>query len=281
MAGALTTHAIVQQKAASQGIIMPIQSAGYAGTSAAATSGYISASVCWNTIGTTLGTSYSGIHIPQGLSGNLRPIRMDLGMATPTTIFLCLIYKLGTITVSATGSEFTHNPNFTGPINRTNGRMGTSTAINMMPLIFTHAADTVAAAVYSLTYVNQLGNSITGVKTMIDPSITTAIGSGFIHRLEDGDSAIQDVTAANVGTASTTGTKFVLGLEPLAVGGTDVSGIPSTDDLLFSPPSMHDMLPGTPTTGSLTLDTDYWLCPVSFGNYNVVVSGQIYAVLDA
>lgn len=285
MAGVLTSSAIVKQKMASQGIILGVSSAGNSSTAAAAGSGYMSATIGWNTVGTTLGTSYYGIDVPTGLSGQLRMILTSIAQGNnQLTGAIGMIYKIGTLNLAATGAQFTHNANWSGSIKRTNGAMGTATAINMTPIVHITTATTTTAPVFNInSYVNQAGATITGAKTMTMPSATTAIGSGYICRLEDGDSGVQDITAINVSVAGATGAATIYGLEWFSPLGSDASSMPSMDDMLFSPPHMPDINPASPTpnSGTLTYNTDHFLVPLYFGSTGANSTiGLIYCVQD-
>ena len=95
---------------------------------------------------------------------------------------------------------------------------------------------------------------MTGTKTFTYPSATTALGSAFVLKLEENDSAIQDILQINVGTAGSAGAASIYGFEPYACGGHNGAGNnqPWLRDTTLGPYSIPNIAAGTATSGTAT-----------------------------
>jgi hypothetical protein len=200
-------------------INLGISVASSATTAAATTSNYNTLNLLPNSIGGTFGTTQASLAGPSSISGTYG--NFFTYMQTNNTARAgCIVraYKLGTLNLAATGNQFTHDA-ATFPVLRTDWN-GASQPVNLIPFIHITTALTTTAAAFQLQtnagtagYTNQAGSSVIGTKTFTMPSATTALGSGFILKLENGDYAIRDINQIKVTTASATGTADVWGLE--------------------------------------------------------------------
>jgi hypothetical protein len=164
-------------------------------------------------------------------------------------------YKLGTLNLAATGDQFTHDA-ATFPVLRT--RLGqASQAVPLRPLVQITTACSVTAPIFILRtaagaagYVDEDGNSVIGTKTMTMPSVTTAVQSTYLFRLEDGDSAITDITAIEVTTASSTGAATIWGFEELGTVPAVIGSEGGYRDAVFSGLRMATMNSAVATSGT-------------------------------
>jgi hypothetical protein len=177
-------------------------------TAAAAASGFFTLSLGGNAIGSTLPSTITEFPIPSGITSDLINLASLTGLSLNARglIFLRL-YKVGTVTLTATGSQFTHDA-ATFPVLRSEfGVSGKAQAL--WPIIQVTTALTTTAAILTFNYVNQTGSSVTGARTFTFPSATTANGSTFFLPLEQGDWAVRDVSNVVISTASATGAATV------------------------------------------------------------------------
>jgi len=174
-----------------------------------------------------------------------------------TVVLLCRFYRLGSQITSATGDQFTHDA-ATFPALRTQYGVA-SDPISLIPFIYVDDAPSATAPQLVLEtvaggdgYVDQDGNSTRGVKTFVFPSAATVVDSGYILKLNDGDSGVRDITAIRTTVASGgTSSVVVFGMEILAAVGAGAD-TPSLHDGLFGGVSVLDLAPAAPTAGTFT-----------------------------
>jgi hypothetical protein len=170
-------------------------------------------------------------------------------------VFLAYIYTIGTVNLSATGDQFTHDA-ATFPLLRT--EFGESSkAITLIPVVYINDAGTTTAPVFSMKtnaggtgYVDQDGNNSVSTLTMTLPSATAAVQSGYIFRLNPGDSGVQDVVQIDVDTAGTSVTGVIFGLELLA----DITVFAGAGlaDMVAGGLGYADLKPAVATSGTAT-----------------------------
>lgn len=194
------------------------------GTAAAAASGFFSLITNGNSIGATW-------------PGTLPTLAGDLGANPAQSMFmvnsfgvvsgssrltwLARFYKLGVLDLTLTGDKFTHDA-ATFPVLRT--EMGqASQPIDLIPIIVLTTATLTTAPEFILKkadgsagYKNQSGTNVVGTLTHTLPAAATAVGSGFMLKLENGDSAVRDVMNIQVTTLGATGAADVWGMEYIA-----------------------------------------------------------------
>jgi hypothetical protein len=173
-------------------------------TAGAAASGFFTLGFSGNAIGSTLPTTLAEFLIPSGITADLTNLASVSGLAlSGRGLALLRIYKVGTVVLTATGSQFTHDT-ATFPVLRS--EFGVSNkAQALWPIIQVTTALTTTAAAFTFNYVNQAGTSVTGNRTFTFPSATTAISSCYFLPLQQGDWAVQDISDVVVTTASATG----------------------------------------------------------------------------
>lgn len=284
--GITTRNQAFQNRAKGLGVRFPIFSTGTTGTLAAAGSGFINGCLLFNAIGSTTPVTLVGFPFPSGLSNELYPSykHYQNGIAGGRSVYQCILYKLGTLDLANAAATpydgFTHNANFTGPITRT--ICGQSTNVQMVPVFYLTVITATSAPAFILQattgpgngYKNQANSNVIGTKTFTLPSATTAAASTYILRLEDGDSAITDMTQISVTTKSTgTAAATIFGAEFLMCSTSD-TGISGISDPMFGGLCMSDMNVGTPTTGTLTRDTDYFHAEIMLSTSTVTGSGS-------
>lgn len=234
-------------------------SSGTASTAGAAASGFFTAGFHVNSIGTTMPSTLESIHMPPiTTSQQLRLIGAGNRLATAATFDLVRMYLFGTMSaLTPTGDRFTHDA-ATFPVLRT--MMGqASQPVDLTPMLNITTATTTTAAVMRLRtaaggtgYTDQDGNATVGTKTITLPSATTARDSCYIFRLEDGDSAVRDISAVEVTTAAAVGAASVWGIEHLAtLTYPNVANVGDFLDYLYSTPNLVDISPAVATSGSV------------------------------
>jgi len=256
-----TRNQILQNMAAGKGVYSISSCKGVTPTAGAAASGYFTSAIQFNGFSTLPGTLYS---IPGGASGLSNELFLTdfsispAGSTAGSGAYLARLYRIGGVSLTATGNRFTHDA-ATFPLTRTN--MGTTSNVNLIPMAYVTTALTTTAGAFILKdsggtagYTNQAGSNIVGTKTFTFPSATTAAGSGYMLRLEDGDSAVQDIIQVNVTTSSAAGAFDIYGAEVLALISTPATSntVLSHHDALYGSLMMRDINPATPTSGSVT-----------------------------
>ena len=219
-------------------------------TSSNSASGNHTLQVILNTIGSTLWSSLVGINLQSGISDPLRLTLFHNSSTRATTHILVRLYKLGTVDLTTSTSEFTHD-SATFPVLRT--VMGqASQPIELLPIILLTTATTTTPAVLSMNYTDQDGNSVTGTKTLTLPAAATAVGSCYMLPLEEGDSGVRDVTDIVVTTPAGAGAASIYGVEIIAFGSTISTSVSTNKDSLHRGFSLPSMTPAVPTSGTLT-----------------------------
>lgn len=217
-------------------------------TAANSTSGNISQILTYNSIGSTLYSTLQDIPIQGGLTGS--PLRLkgfSVNSNRSTPVVLVRTYKIGTVNL-ATGT-FTHDAT-TFPINKT--QMGTSQALDLIPMIQITTAPATTAPAFTFTYTNQAGASVTGTVTTTLPSATAAVGSCYLMRLEVGDSGVQDITAMSFSATGTAGAATIWGLEQYALANTYNATAAGSKNAVLKGISIPNINPGTATSGTAT-----------------------------
>lgn len=219
MAVATTFVDILTKDATGGCITVPMLSQSTNATAAAANSGTISFTPFVNSIGSTLWSVLQDLPIQAGITSPLHVMDMCF-VSKVGTYMLARWYKMGTLNLTATGSQFTHDT-ATFPLLRT--LMGASSqSVRLKPFVLVTTALTTTAAAFTVTsYKDQDGTTITGTKQFTFPSATTAIGSMYALRLEDynntgpvaASTSVTDITTINVDTSAATGACDIWGLE--------------------------------------------------------------------
>lgn len=281
MAGSVTTRTdITQRIAKGYGFLQPYTTTSTSATSGAAASGFFSETIQFNTVGLTFPGTLLGLQLPAGLSGSARPI-LTLCSVGGLPFYYGIIYLIGTVVLSSTGNQFTHDA-ATFPVLRTQFGAA-SQAVSLLPLIQITVATTVTAPAYimrnsapSAGYVNQDGASITGTKTFTMPAAATAVQSTYTMRLEDGDSAVQDVTQIDIQTAGSAGTASIYGLEVISSISSVSSPLSGYHDHLYGGLSFGDIGFALATAGTVTAYRVLMRPATSSG----AVNGWIIGMLD-
>jgi len=220
----LTFKTIQTQQVNGSGLVLPLMSGtSGAGTAAAAISGAFNLALCPNIIGTTLPTTIVGFQTPAGLADCYLINLAGNSSSSDRAYLFARCYLFGTANLAATPVAidcFTHNA-ATFPVTRTIYGAATQ-AVPLIPFMYLTAAAATSAPVFILKttaggngYANQLNVGVTGTKSFTCPSATTAIQSGYILRLENGDSAVTDIIQMSLTTRGTAGTANIYGIEPL------------------------------------------------------------------
>lgn len=196
---------------------MSLMTATTATSAASATCGQITMAFTGNVLGTTFpGTLVDWQSSPAtGDKFNLLSIYSTATAARGTG--LVRLYRIGTLNLTATGDQFTHDA-ATFPVTRT--MYGSTRAVPLVPVILVTTATSVTAPAFQLQtnaggagYVDQDGNNVIGTRTITFPAAATVSGSAFILPLELTDNAITDIIQIKVTTASSTGAATLYGME--------------------------------------------------------------------
>lgn len=228
-------------------------------TAATAASGFLVFSIAPNSIGSTLPATNQdfpeGAAPPSALFNTL-----FAGNVSSSTrhMWLARFYLFGTLNTGGSGNQFTHDA-ATFPVKRTVFGAA-STAIDLIPVIqpVTQSAPPNAVSFIlkdtapSAGYTNQDGTGVTGTKTITLPG-SSVVGGCYVPRLEDGDSAVQDVTQIDITSNSgTTSSANVWGVELIAPIMSVVAGFGSLYDGLFGGLGMNNVAPAVATSGTVT-----------------------------
>lgn len=202
----------------------------------------------YNSIGSTLYTTFQDIPIQGGLTGS--PLRLKNFQVTSNramAVYLARAYRFGTVSLS-TGT-FTHDA-ATFPVNRT--QMGSSQALDLLPILQVTTAPATTAPAFTFSYTNQANGAVTGTITNTLPSATTAAGSCFLLRMEIGDNAVNDITAMSFSATGTAGAATLWGVElyGLAVGNSVRTD--SAKNSVIKGFSIPNINPATATSGTAT-----------------------------
>jgi len=247
---------------------------GSATTAGAAASGFFTAQLLFNSIGTTIPTTLVGFPLSPVPGSSILGVYGQMQTNSVRSLYLVRLYKFGTLDLTATGDKFTASGT-TFPVTRT--QFGTAAQpVGLIPVCYITTATSVTAPVFRLRtnagvagYKNQDGSTVVGTKTMTMPAAATAINSAFIIRVEDGDSAVQDITAIEVTTASTTGAATIFGAEILMPLTNIATAHGTTYDAVFGGLGMCDLNPAVETGG--TAVTQY-LAVLSLGSTGAITA---------
>lgn len=289
---ALTTRAQAQQNfAKGLGYFSPLISASTAaGTNAATNSGFLNLQVFPNSVGTTLPSTLQTTALPPGLPAylDLQVFHAVSSLNAAMPIYLAYLYKIGTMafTGSAPLDVFTHDA-ATFPLLRTQ-HGAASQPVNLIPLLYVTTAAATSAPAFLIQatsgpgagYVNQAanatGSNVIGNKTFTCPTATTAAQSCYVLRLNEGDSAVQDIIQISLTTAASAGAATIYGMEILCALPIDTVGVPGAYDAFFGGLRLCNLAPAVATSGSATSV----LCLVGGGAQTTVVYSLITGVLD-
>lgn len=222
------------------------------------TSGFITLGFTDNAIGTTLPNTFGEVLAPAGITGDLWSLASADSYISARGWMFARIYKVGTVNLAATGSQFTHDT-ATFPLLRS--EFGASNRPQAYwPVIQVTTALTTTAAQFTMNYVSEDGTSVTGTRTFVFPSPTTTQGSVFFLPLEQGDWACRDVTSISVTTASGTGAAATIWLmEQLQPTYNAFSGAITADYLSGHGLAVTNHTPAVATSGTATSVTIYSL----------------------
>ena len=259
-----TLDDILKQQARGKYVVrMGVTTANTAVTAATSSSGFIGLNFTGNAIGTTLPNTFGEFLIPAGITGNLWSIASVDGFISAARGWMfARIYKVGTVNLTATGNQFTHNA-ATFPLVRTEFGVS-SKAQALWPVIQVTTALTTTAAALTMTYVNQAGTSVTGTRTFTFPSATTTQGSAYFLPLEQGDWACRDISAISIATASATGAATVWLMEQLAPTYNAFQGAVTADYLSGHGLAVTNQTAAVATSGTATTSTIFSLFGASF-----------------
>jgi hypothetical protein len=247
--------------ASGKGIITPFEQRSPTGnvTAGAAASGFFTCFLSLVQATQNQPGTLTSILFPPGLSAQamLSLCMATTGLAAGRATYLAYFYKIGTLVLTATGNQFTHDA-ATFPVTRT--QFGAATKpVALVPLLYITTATTTTAAQFILKnsapsagYTNQDGATITGTKTHTLPAAATAVSSAYILRLEEGDSAVQDVTQIDITVAASAGAASVYGVELLAPLGTLAGPAAFISEALLGGLHLNDLRPAAATSGSVT-----------------------------
>jgi hypothetical protein len=229
-----------------------------AGTAAGSSSGFLAMTISGQSIGSTYPTTIQEFQTPAGITADTFNI---LNFQSPTVAGrgsgIARIYKVGTLNLTATGDQFTHDA-ATFPVTRTEMNVA-STALQLIPFIQVTTALTGFAAAFQLQtnaggagYKNQVGTSVIGTKTFTFPSATTAVGSSYFLTMNDADYACTDIIQIKVTTAATAGACDVFLFEDLGLCQGQTAGASIYDNVVGSGVRLTNTTPAVATSGTAT-----------------------------
>ncbi len=217
-------------------------------TAATATSGHFSNSFNPNSIGSTLPGTIVGFQLPN-TTDDLRALFVEGNHAAADGMWLARFYRFGTGALSTTGDRLTHDSTFTRLRRTVFGTANTN--IPLIPVIYITAATATTAPTYTVTYVDQDGNSVTSPNNVCPAAVTAAQGLYNII-MNENDHAVLDITQLNVSVAATAGTFSLYGVELIAPINTLNVGAHSYADLLYGGMGLNWLQPATPDSGVVT-----------------------------
>lgn len=235
-----------------------------------------------NAVGSTVYATIQGFPTPAGMPSPTRLLQFTATAGlTGVSFALVRAYLVGTLNLAATGNQFTHDA-ATFPILK--NQMGASSALNLFPLLVVTTATTTTAPAFIVKdsggtagYKNQAGSGVVGTKTFTFGNAATAVGTSMVLKLEDGDSAVQDITQIDVTIASSTGAASLYLCETYAVAASGTQLFPGIATPAFNPPSLPNIAAGTATSGTATAP----LVVLGWGNTNGgIASGLIRAYVE-
>lgn len=227
-------------------------------TAAVFASGGLTTKFHFNAIGSTLPTTTVGIPLAPGPVAEALLAHLHVAVTSGLSIALVRLYELGTLNLAATGNQFTPAAGITFPLLRTVFGAA-SQPISLVPMLYITTATTTTAAVVRLQtatgtagYVNQAGTSVIGTVTWTAPAAATAVQSGFMLPLNDGDVGVRSISQIRVDTAAAAGAARVYGVEILAGLGTVASQFSSIYDFIFGQFAPVNLNPAVATAGTVT-----------------------------
>lgn len=225
-------------------------------TSATSTSGFISLSLTGNSIGTTIGSTFGEFLIPAGITGDLWTMASLSGYSASLRGWMfARIYKVGTVNLTGTGNQFTHDA-ATFPLLRT--EFGVSNKPQALwPIIQVTTTLATTAPQFTMNYVNEDGTSVTGTRTFIFPGAAVAAGAAYFLPLEQGDWACRDVSAITIaaGTNATAGAATVWLMEQLEPSYNAFAGALSNDFISGHGLLVANQTPAVATSGTVATNT--------------------------
>lgn len=227
-----------------------------AATAAAANSGLMSMTLVGNAIGSTYPGTLVGFQEAPALVGDYLNLMSFIGnTASARGGALVRVYLAGTLNLTATGNQFTHNAAVFPLLRKKYG--AANQPASFIPIIQLTAATSVTAPAFTLAtnaggagYKNQDGVDVVGTKVFTLPAAASAIGSCYFLRLNDGDWAAEDIIQINVTTASTTGTANIWLMEEIAPSQALVAGASQYDNFLDAGLDCASLTPAVATSGS-------------------------------
>ena len=277
---AITNRSDIINKSATKGIRTHLLTAAPGSNTAAnAAAGHFRLTLNANGIGTTYPGTLQTLPLPNPGSELLLTQATGTQSAAAAVCFLARFYLMGTLNLAATGDQFTHDA-ATFPVTRT--KFGAATKpVSLIPVIYITTATTTTAPVIRMRtaaggtgYVDQDGNNVVGASTTTMPAAATAVQSGFIIRMEPGDSGVQDIVQIEVTTAGSAGAASIYGMEFLAPLSSPFSGSWIEYNPVFGGVALRDLKPAAATSGTATT----FLGVVEFGNNSTVKHISICAV---
>lgn len=247
---------LIQNAAKGLGVLLPVTlPAGGSGTTATAGSGHVQGEFLLGT-GTTYNSTLVGLDLPPALSNELFSTFTSMSLSLQMGGWLVRYYLLGTLNLTATGDQFTHDAATFPVLRKKYGEA--SKPVTLMPVVYLTTALTTTAATCVLKtdaggagYVDQDGNATVGTKTFTFPSTTTAVNSTYLMMPNSDDFGIQDITQIDVDIAAATGAANIYGMELLApIAGMLHKG--SLNDMAFSGLQLVDLAPAVATSGTVT-----------------------------
>ena len=230
-------------------IILPSIASG-AITAAAAASGGLSGGLHWNAVGTTLHSTLVGFVLQPGASVN-RLIGFTAISNRAIGHSIVNLYQVGTLNLTTSSGEFTHDA-ATFPILRT--KMGqASQPIALTPYIYITTATTTTAAIFTIDYVDQDGNSRTGTVATTLPATSTAVGTLLRLPLEVGDSGVRDITDIKITTPASAGAATIFLAEILDTSGIFAAPHSGFRNSAVRSPNIPLLSPGVATSGTATV----------------------------
>jgi hypothetical protein len=194
--------------------------------------------------------------LPPALSNELFLTLTTASLSILMGAWLVRYYLIGTLNLTATGDQFTHDAATFPVLRKKYGEA--SKPVTLMPVVYLTTALTTTAAIFKMKtdadgagYVDQDGNNTVGTKDFTFPSATTNVNSTYCMLPNNGDFGVQDITQIDVGTASATGAANIYGVEFLA----PIEGAlarANLNDAAFSGLQMVDIAPAVATSGTVT-----------------------------
>lgn len=254
-----TLDDILKQQARGKYVMrMGVSATTLAVSAAGASAGFISLSFTGNSIGSTLPSTIADFLMPAGITGDLWTVASVDGFNTNLRGWMfARIYKVGTVVLTATGNQFTHDA-ATFPLLRTEFGVASKPQALWAVIQVTTALSTTAAA-FTMNYVNEDGTSVTGTRTFTFPAATTGQGSVYFLPLEQGDWACRDVSAINVTTASATGAATVWLMEQLEPTYNAFAGPLTADYISGHGLAVTNQTPAVATSGTATTNAVFSL----------------------